>query len=405
MGGAHYWVIEHVDNKNTGYQGTIYQRANDGAIVVAHRGTEEVWMDGVAADGSMVLSRVNPQASDAVELTRRALAIAREDGRQPGKSEPEVTVTGHSLGGTLAQVAAHHFDLRGETFNAYGAASLDRRIPEGGVRMLNHAMAGDTVSAASPHYGQVRIYATASEVATLKAAGYHNQRFVDLVTPNNPILAAGASLGSHSMHQFLPVDGDGRLDRSALEGFHARVLADDNRQSIARYRDDVLDLRRGVTAMSRGPFGLVRDGVDHLRGPLPAGEPAAHEYRELQQRSSRTSPSASADPGKAHNYTFHWEMGRGASIQTPLRTDVAMPSREVDRLLTAARTGDVSAVRAAQEDLQASEFGQSWRALVQERQRDLERQRGFGPGVSEVRATLSTEARDERESGTHAYQP
>jgi hypothetical protein len=52
--------------------------------------------------------------------------------------------------------------------NAYGAASLGYRIPEGGDRVLNHVMAADVVSAASPHYGQVRVYATPREIAQLQ---------------------------------------------------------------------------------------------------------------------------------------------------------------------------------------------------------------------------------------------
>jgi putative lipase involved disintegration of autophagic bodies len=41
---------------------------------------------------------------------------------------PQVTVTGHSLGGALAQITSHHFNVKGETFNAYGAVSLSYRI-------------------------------------------------------------------------------------------------------------------------------------------------------------------------------------------------------------------------------------------------------------------------------------
>lgn len=64
----------------------MYQRVDSGEIVVAHRGTEQIWKDGVVTDGAMVLSRINPQVDDAIELTRRALAIAKEQGRQPGKN-------------------------------------------------------------------------------------------------------------------------------------------------------------------------------------------------------------------------------------------------------------------------------------------------------------------------------
>src|SRR5690606_29187926 len=122
-------------NPRTGYQGTVYQQVDTGAIVVAHRGTEfdrEALRDGLA-DAGMVVARHNVQIKDAVELTRWAIGHARSEEVSGDYSHaPEVTVTGHSLGGTLAQATAHHFGLRGETFNAYGAASLDRRIPEGG---------------------------------------------------------------------------------------------------------------------------------------------------------------------------------------------------------------------------------------------------------------------------------
>ena len=134
INGVDYRVVEHANNAKTGYQGTIYERVQGGDIVVAHRGTEEIWKDAVVADGSMVTARTNPQADDAIALTGRALEYAREVGAKPGQKTPEVSVTGHSLGGTLAQVSAHHYDLRGETFNAYGAASLDRRIAEARFR-------------------------------------------------------------------------------------------------------------------------------------------------------------------------------------------------------------------------------------------------------------------------------
>ncbi len=73
-------------------------------------------------------------------------------------------------------MSAHHYDLKGETFNAYGAASLNYRIPEGGNSLINHVMASDPVSAASPHFGQVRMYAKPDEIATLSGAGYSNSK-------------------------------------------------------------------------------------------------------------------------------------------------------------------------------------------------------------------------------------
>lgn len=284
--GVSYRVLAHVD-RPSGYQGTIYQREDTRDIVVAHRGTEfgrEPFRDGLLADGGMVVARANSQANDAIALTRQATELARQQGQSRGIATPEVTVTGHSLGGTLAQITAHHFDLRGETFNAYGAASLDRRIPEGGSRVTNHVMAGDLVSAASPHYGQVRIYANPGEITQLRATGYNNVPLVGGLVPHSPVLAA--LNGSHMMHNFLNVNGSGRPDVSVLQDPATRTRADDNARMIDRYRDDVLGLRRAITIGVRGPGGLIEDAIDGIRGPLPPGEPARREEQQRRRGAS-----------------------------------------------------------------------------------------------------------------------
>ena len=366
IGGERYRVIDHVDNPRTGYQGTVYQHEASGAVVAAHRGTEfgrEAFRDGVVADGGTVFARTNSQAADAVELTRRAVEYAERQGREPGRTVPEVTVTGHSLGGTLAQVSAHHFDLRGQTFNAYGAASLDRRIPEGGDRVTNHVMAVDAVSSASPHYGQVRIYATAQEIETLHRTGYHDNMLRDLLQRDMPLTASVVSADSHSMHNFLPVDGEGRADRSALADPQARGLAEDHRGIIADYRDDVGDLRRSVTVAARGPLGLVLDGIDRVRGPLAPGEPAAQEVRR-----PTGSPQATPDPSVTSTAPAVWQ-----------------PSPEIERLLAAAREGSPAALQTAQQGLQASALGQAWHARVDAQQQALDAQQRVAAPAAEPR--------------------
>ncbi|MDG5974382.1 hypothetical protein H010_03907 [Hydrogenophaga taeniospiralis CCUG 15921] len=293
IGGHKYRILEHHDNPRTGYQGTIYQRVDTNEIIVAHRGTEfdrEALKDGLLADGGMVLNRSNLQASDAIALTRKALQIAQEKAIGEGGIAPPVTVTGHSLGGTLAQVTAHHFDLRGETFNAYGATSLGLRIPAGGSSVTNHVMAGDLVSAASAHYGQVKVHATAQEIQTLDAHGYDNKtHWSDPLRGRGPIqlatgftppttTAAAIAMGdSHKMHHFASVDANGRPDRSVLEDPATVQRAQDNATRIGEYRRDVQGMRSVITAVGRGPVGNALDAVDTLRGPLPPGEPARRE--------------------------------------------------------------------------------------------------------------------------------
>lgn len=278
LNGHAYKILEHVNNKLTGYQGTIYQRVDTKEVIVGHRGTEQIGLDGVLTDGGMVTTRANLQGKDAIELTRRAVEFAKTDGIVNGR-HIDVTVTGHSLGGTLAQITSHHFNLKGETFNAYGAASLGYRIPEGGTNMLNHVMAADPVSAASPHFGQVRIYATQKEINTLSGSGFSNSKG-NFVIPDHPVVAAGLSLGSHSLDNFLGA-------KSVLQSPQARTLADKNHRMIDEYRDDIGERRWGITAGARGVSGGVRDVVDEIRGPLKPGEPARIEAeRKADRRTS-----------------------------------------------------------------------------------------------------------------------
>lgn len=308
-GGVRFFVRAHVDNPMTGYQGTIYQRRDTGELVVAHRGTEfdrEAFKDGALADGGMVLARSNLQADDAIALMRQALAL-RENDRSLGYPAGPVTTTGHSLGGTLAQVSAHHFGLKGETFNAYGAVSLSRRVPEGGHSVINHMMAGDAVSAASPHFGETRIYARPEEVNTLLSKGYDNQtHWSDPLRPYSPAMwamgmtppstlgAAVALGGSHSMHHFVEVDASGQPDRSILADPQARNLAQQQSVQIGEYRRDVRQMRGVLTAVSRGIDGNARDAIDTIRGPLEPGEPAQREPR----KGAALDPAALPEPGR-----------------------------------------------------------------------------------------------------------
>ncbi|WP_372171089.1 DUF6792 domain-containing protein [Xanthomonas axonopodis] len=299
IGDISYRLIEYVDSPS-GYQGIIYQRVDTNEIIVAHRGTEperQPKEDVVYADGGMLALRNNNQALEAIELTRHALAYAQKTSKDG--TLPEVTVTGHSLGGDLAQVTAHHYGLKGETFNAYGSVSLDRRIPEGGTHVINHIMAGDAVSAASKHYGQVKIYAMPEEIATLQKAGYANDRSV--LDDRNPLVAV--ELGdSHRMHNFLPVDTNGKPDRSVLEDPKSQQLAQQYAPMIDKYRDDVALLRSGLTLASRSAQSMnLTDAINHLRGTLAPGagaaEMAAERWKETQQRMEREGTSVYVAPG------------------------------------------------------------------------------------------------------------
>ena len=125
IAGTEYRVLASL-NSDTGYQGVVYQNPESKEVIVAHRGTEfdrQPLIDG-GIDAAMVTAKLNAQLGDALALTKQATKLAEEKGYGP------VYVTGHSLGGALAQITAHHYNLPGDAFNPYGAAGLsphDRR--------------------------------------------------------------------------------------------------------------------------------------------------------------------------------------------------------------------------------------------------------------------------------------
>ncbi len=246
-----------------GYQGTLYRRADTGELVVAHRGTEfdrELVKDGLIADGGMVFVGANSQADSAKQFTEQALEQARALNLAEGK-EISVTVTGHSLGGTLAQITAYEYGLKGETFDAYGAAGLTRHIPEGGQDVVNHVRATDFVSAASRHYGEVRTYATEQDIAALKGHGYANDHRV-LTDLRNPFgVALGVGVAAHYSSNFLPTNPEG--GGSIINAEDAARYAE-YRPMIDKYRNDIHLVHQGL-ALPRNVVHGVADALGHGR--------------------------------------------------------------------------------------------------------------------------------------------
>lgn len=343
IGGEDYKVL-HVADERSGYQGAIYQHVGSGDIVVAHRGTEferQTMADLVKADGLMMFSRYNPQADDAIALSAEAVKLAREIAEDGGRT-PRITHTGHSLGGTLAQISGHYFGHGGETFNAYGAASLNirnpatgefYRLPEGGNAFVNHVMAADMVSAASPHYGQERRYTNQREIDTLAAKGYDNNRGFDL---RNDIGAAIATIrgGSHDMNNFLPWDADNKRDASILAAPRAQQLAVQYDPMFDKYRGDVRTMREGVGLLGTN----LQDVIQVFKAPLEAGEPARRATPQRGQQGAALQPEQMPDmrlPGHPANEKYLQAYTGMAAIDQALGRTPDQTTERVAASLTA----------------------------------------------------------------------
>ena len=251
LGGINYLIMDHVNDPHTGYQGTAYQRVDTGEVIIAHRGTEfdrEPVHDG-GVDAGMVLAGVNAQTSDAMAFTHRVIEHARQ------QSPPlHVSVTGHSLGGTLAEITAYEYGLHGETFNAYGAAGLLQGIPEGGHQVIDHIRAGDVVSAGSQHFGEVHIYAAQQDIDRLSKSGYRDDS--NLLSPRN--LIGAIDFSAHSIENFVP-DSETLGTSIISPESEARYRA--HHGMIDRYRGDVMALRTGLSANWEIPKLAVEGSV------------------------------------------------------------------------------------------------------------------------------------------------
>jgi len=238
VGGVDYKILDVANDPKTGYQGTAYRRVDTGEVVIAHRGTEPDGKD-IKADAGMVFNGRNSQLDEAMKFTERALAIAQK--RAEEKHQPlSVSITGHSLGGTLAEITAAKYGVHAETFNAYGPGAL-KNLDRYGVdvhaphpNIVNHVRATDVVAAGGPHLGQVKIYAAAQDIESLR----HGRYIGGSPLPGNPLLAADIS--AHSITNFLP--GNKILIESVMSSANeARARADAG--PIAQYRHDVMQGR------------------------------------------------------------------------------------------------------------------------------------------------------------------
>lgn len=102
---------EPVENKSNGFYAEVWQKEND--IVIVYRGTDDP-KDGIN-DIAMARKNIPAQATDALALHDK---IKREN------KNCDISVTGHSLGGSLAQIVGSIRGTFATTFNAYGTKDM-----------------------------------------------------------------------------------------------------------------------------------------------------------------------------------------------------------------------------------------------------------------------------------------
>ena len=105
--------------KGNGFYASVITNGDD--IVIAFRGTQIFQLNDITNDIQMVSSKMPSQAKNALELYDVVKA------KYPNR---KIYLTGHSLGGSLAQiVAGYNKEVCAATFNPYGTKQIIGAIP------------------------------------------------------------------------------------------------------------------------------------------------------------------------------------------------------------------------------------------------------------------------------------
>jgi len=265
-----YQVFGYAGDVATGFHATAYRSvAVPHNVIIAYRGTDPGLFAGetkaekvdhalttlqdIAVDAKMVRDNINAQKPAADAFTEQMIAKAAAQ----GIPKSQVFATGHSLGGAHAEREAARYGLRGSTYNGFGAADLIDGPLQPGYQLTNYRMAGDVVSAASPHIGEVVSLASQEDVQSLRAGHYLDARAG--APPPNALIAM--RLGDHGGQQhFSSKSPDNVLQPQRFQEATQRYA--EHKAAIDQFGSDVFRARAELSESLRQMHG--HGGQGHL---------------------------------------------------------------------------------------------------------------------------------------------
>ena len=110
-----YQVIDYSDPSASGFNGVLLKNIDTGEYVVSFRGTKEL----IDWDSNLTtfLWNYNPQVQEGLAFVKTMMEAHQIDASK-------LTLTGHSLGGIIAQVVGAELRTQAYTYNSYGANLL-----------------------------------------------------------------------------------------------------------------------------------------------------------------------------------------------------------------------------------------------------------------------------------------
>ena len=129
------WIKVSEYDKKSGFHGKAFYK--DGKVVIAMRGTDEFVNDLIKEDiGHLAIKKLPNQYVDAQKFYEK---VKKDFPNQ------EILFTGHSLGGSLAQLMSNKTGHETVTFNAYGIADLLQGNISNNLNIRNYGNINDTV--------------------------------------------------------------------------------------------------------------------------------------------------------------------------------------------------------------------------------------------------------------------
>lgn len=142
-----YELVQSINNKQNGFSAAAYSNGKD--VYISYAGTDDAF--DMKSDYDLMMGKIPQQYSDAKSF----YDIVKST--YPDKN---ITLTGHSLGGSLAQLVASTAgnDVNAITFAAFGTREIIENNPEmftDSKTTYNYISEKDVVSNSSKHIGHV----------------------------------------------------------------------------------------------------------------------------------------------------------------------------------------------------------------------------------------------------------
>ena len=141
--------IEQSNNNESGFSARVFKNKKDSQIVIAFRGMDEHYKDMIANE-QILKGEIPDQFNDAIKLYEK---IKEEN------PDAKITLTGHSLGGALAQlVASCDESTSAVTFNSLGTSDIleaESKFSDYS-NCINYNTSSDITSNLSEQIGDVR---------------------------------------------------------------------------------------------------------------------------------------------------------------------------------------------------------------------------------------------------------